>query len=98
MSEVNMHKYFLNTLWEFTRGAEEDRDSFPQKALKVCKTFKVMSLKTLKLDVPAKKAACNLFYKDMQESKEELQGVTVAPASATLSKEWRKASDKKMKK
>ena len=45
MSEINMHKYFLNTLWEFTRGVEEDKDSFIEKALKVCKTFKIKSLK-----------------------------------------------------
>ena len=25
----------LNTLWEFTRGVEEDKDTFIQKALKV---------------------------------------------------------------
>ena len=41
MSEINMHKYFLNTIWKFTRGAEEDKDSFIQNALKVCKTFKL---------------------------------------------------------
>ena len=45
----------LNTLWGFTRGVEEDKDSFIQKALKVCKTFKAKCLKTPKLDVPAKK-------------------------------------------
>ena len=57
MSEINMHKYFLNTLWEFTSRVEEDKDSFIEKALKVCKTFKVKSLKTPKFDVPAKKTA-----------------------------------------
>ena len=52
-----MHKYFLNTLWEFTRGVEKDRENFIQKALKVCKAFKIKSLETPKLDVPAKKIA-----------------------------------------
>ena len=33
----------LNTLWEFTRGVEDDKDSFIQKTLKVFKTFKVKS-------------------------------------------------------
>ena len=47
----------LNTPWEFTRGVEEEKDSFIQKALKVRKIFKVKSLKILKLDVPAKKMA-----------------------------------------
>ena len=41
-----MHKYFLNALWEFTRGVEEDRDSFIQKALKVYKAFQVVSKNT----------------------------------------------------
>ena len=53
----------LNTLWEFTRGVEEDNNSFIQKALKVCKTFKIKSLKTPKPDVPAKKTAYNMFCK-----------------------------------
>ena len=30
----------LHTLWEFTRGVEEDKDGFIQKPLKVFKTFK----------------------------------------------------------
>ena len=51
----------LNTLWGFIRGVEVDKDSFIQKALKVCKAFKVKFLKTSKLDVPAKKTAYNLF-------------------------------------
>ena len=42
-----------------------------QKALKVCKTFKVKSLKTFKLNVPAKKTAYNLFCKDMRETNEK---------------------------
>ena len=90
----------LNTLWEFTRGVEGDKDSFIQKALKVCKTFKVKSLKTPRLDVPAKKTTYYLFFKDMRETKKELKGVAVSKASATISKEWKKvkASDKKMKK
>ena len=53
----------LNALWEFTRGVEEDNNSFIQKALKVCKTFKIKSLKTPKPDVPAKKTAYNMFCK-----------------------------------
>ena len=44
MSKTNMQK-FLNTLWEFT-GGKEDKDNFIQKALKVCKAFKVKPLKT----------------------------------------------------
>ena len=66
MPETTMHTTaLLNTLWKFTRGVEEDKDSFIQKAPKVCKTFKLKSLRTPKLDVPAKKTACNLFYRDM---------------------------------
>ena len=85
---------------EVTRGVEDDKNSFIQKALKVFKTFKVNSLKTHKLDVPAKKTAYNLFCKDMREAKEELKGVPVSKANAIILKEWKKvkASDKKMKK
>ena len=70
-----------------------------QKALELCKTFKVKSLKTPKLDVPPKKTAYKLFYKDMQEEK-ELKDATVSQASAVISREWEKvkASDKKMEK
>ena len=70
-----------------------------QKALELCKTFKVKSLKTPKLDVPPKKTAYKLFYKDMQEKK-ELKDATVSQVSAVISREWEKvkASDKKMKK
>ena len=95
-----MHKYFLDALWEFTRGADEDRDNFIQKVLKVCKVFKVKFLKTPKFNVPAKKTAYNLFYKDIREAKEVLKGVTVSQSSAIISKEWRKvkASNKEMKK
>ena len=39
MSGANMQK-FLNALWEFT-GGKEHKDNFIQKALKVCKVFKV---------------------------------------------------------
>ena len=101
MSETSMHATaLLNTLWEFTRVVEDNKDSFIQKAVKVLKTSKVKSLKTPKLDVPAKKTAYNLFCKDMRETKEELKGVTVSKANAIISKEWKKvkASDKKMKK
>ena len=87
MPETTTHTTaLLNTLWEFTRGVE-DKGSFIQKALKVYKTFKVKSLKTPKLDVPAKKTAYNLFYKDMRETNEELKGVTVSKTSAIISKE-----------
>ena len=83
-----------------TRGVEDDKNSFIQKALKVFKTFKVKSLKTPKFDVPAKKTAYNLFCKDMRETKEQLKGVPVSKANAIILKEWKKvkASDKKMKK
>ena len=90
----------LNTLCKFTGGAEDNKDSFLQKALKVFKTFKVKSLKTPKVGVPAKKTTYNLFCKDMRETNEELKGVTVTKASAIISKEWTKvkANDKKMQK
>ena len=39
---------FLNTLWEFTR-VKEDKDNFIQKALKVCKVFKVKPLRNQNL-------------------------------------------------
>ena len=90
---------FLNTLLEFTK-VKEDRDNFIQKALKVCKVFKVKPLKTPKPDFPSKKTAYNLFCKDIQKTKKELQGVPVSKASVVISKEWKKvkASEKKMKK
>ena len=90
---------FLNTLPGFT-GLKEDKDNFIQKALKVCKVFKVKPLKTTKPDVPSKKTAYNLFCKDIRKTKKELQGVPVSKASAIISKEWKKvkASEKKMKK
>ena len=90
---------FLNTLWEFT-GGKEDKDNFIQKAFKVCKVFKVKPLKAPRPDVLSKKTAYNLFCKDIQKIKKELQDVSVYKASAVISKEWKKvkASDKKMKK
>ena len=93
-----MQKFF-NTLCEFTRG-KEDKDNFIQKALKVCKVFKVKPLKIQKPDVPSKKTAYNLFSKDIRKIKKELKGVPVSKASAIISKEWKKvkASEKKMKK
>ena len=93
-----MQKFF-NTLCEFTRG-KEDKDNFIQKALKVCKVFKVKPLKIRKPDVPSKKTAYNLFSKDIRKIKKELKGVPVSKASAIISKEWKKlkASEKKMKK
>ena len=98
MSEINLQK-FLNTIWEFT-GRKKDKDNFIQKALKVCKVFKVKPLKTPRPDVPSKKTAYNLFCKDIRKTKKELQGVPVSKASAIISKEWKKvkASEKKMKK
>ena len=77
---------FLNTLWEFTRG-KEDKDNFIQKALKVCKVFRVKPLKISKPDVPSKKTIYNLLCKDIQKIKKELQGVPVSKASAIISKE-----------
>ena len=90
---------FLNTLWEFA-GVKEDKDNFIQKALKVCSVFKVKPLKTPKPNVPSKKTAYNLFWKDKQKIKKELQGVSISKASAITLEEWKKvkASDKKMKK
>ena len=74
MPETNVHTtVLLNALWEFTRRKKDDKDSFIQKALKVCQTFKVMSLKTPRLDVPGKKTGYNFLYKDMRETKEELK-------------------------
>ena len=49
---------FSNTLCEITR-VKDDKDNFIQKALKVCKVFKVKPLKTPKPDVPSKKTAYN---------------------------------------
>ena len=77
---------FINTLWELTK-VKEDKDNFIQKALKVCKIFKVKPLKTPKVDVPLKKTAYNLFCKDIRQTKKELQGVPVSKASAIISKE-----------
>ena len=90
---------FLHTLWEFT-GGKDDKDNFIQKALKVCKIFKIKPLKIPKPDVPSKKTACNLFCKDILKIRKEVQGVPVFKASGIISKEWKrvKASDKKMKK
>ena len=69
-NSVNIQK-FLNTLCEFT-GVKEDKDNFIQKALKVCKVFKVKPLKTPKPDAPSKKTAYNLFCKDIRKIKKEL--------------------------
>ena len=64
------------------------------------KVFQVKPLKTPKSDVPSKKAAYNLFCKDIPKTKKELQGVPVSKKSAIISKEWKKvkARKKKMKK
>ena len=98
MAEINMQN-FLNTLWEFT-GGKEDKGKFIQKALKVCKVFKVKPLKAPRSDAPSKKTAYNLFCKDIRKIKKELQGVPVSKATAIISEEWKKvkASNKKTKK
>ena len=83
MSELKMQN-FLNTLWEFP-GGKEDKDNFIQKALKVCKVFKLKPLKAPKVDVPSKKTAYNLFCKDIRKTKKELQGVPVSKASTIIS-------------
>ena len=90
---------FLNTFWEFT-VEKEDKDNIIEKALKVCKVFKVKPLRTPKPDVPSKKTVYNLFCKNIRKTKKELQGVPVSKASAIILKEWKKVktSDKKMKK
>ena len=77
---------FLNTLCEFT-GVKEDKDNFIQKAIKVCKVFKVKPLKIPRSDVPSKKTAYHLFFKGIRKTKKELQGVPVSKASAYISKE-----------
>ena len=88
----------LNTLWEFT-GGKEDKDNFIQKALKVCKVFKVKPLKTPKPDVLSRKTVYNLFCKDIRKIIKELQGVPVSKASVIISKEWKKVkASEKMKK
>ena len=76
---------FLNTFWEFT-VEKEDKDNIIEKALKVCKVFKVKPLRTPKPDVPSKKTAYNLFCKNIRKTKKELQGVPVSKASAVISK------------
>ena len=76
---------FLNTFWEFN-GVKEDKDNFIQKTLNFCKVFKMKPLKTPKPDVPSKKTAYNLFCKDIQKTKKELQGVPVSKASVIISK------------
>ena len=64
------------------------------------KVFKVKPLRTPKPDVPSRKAAYNLFCKDIQKIKKELKHVPVSKASAVISEEWKKVktSIKKMKK
>ena len=46
------------------------------------------------------KTAYNLFFKNIQKTKKELQGVPVSKGGAIISKEWKKVriSEKKMKK
>ena len=89
---------FLNTLWEFTVG-KEDKNNFIQKALKVCKVFKVKPSKTPRPDVPSKNTAYNLFFRNIEKIKKKLQSVPVYKASAVISKKWEKlkAREKKTK-
>ena len=61
---------FLNTLWEFTVG-KEDKNNFIQKALKVCKVFKVKPSKTPRPDVPSKNTAYNLFFRNIEKIKKK---------------------------
>ena len=56
---------FLNMLWEFTGGNE---DNFIQKVLKVCKVLKVKPLKTRRPAVPSKKMAYNLTFERPKKS------------------------------
>ena len=55
--------YLRNILEEFTREVEDERYSLIEKALNVCKTLKVKSLKPPKLDFASKKTVYNLYYK-----------------------------------
>ena len=87
---TNIEK-FLNTLREFT-GGKEDKDNFIQKALKVCKAFKVKPLKTPKPDAPSKKTAYSLFCREIRNTTKELQGLPVSKASTIISKEWKKVN------
>ena len=64
---------FPNMLREFTKG-KEDKDSFIQKTLKVCKVFKVKPLKAPGPDVPSRKTAYNLFCKDIRKIKKRVAG------------------------
>ena len=82
-----MHKNVINALSrtyhskEFTKGAEEGRDSIIQKALKVCKIFKVRSLNAPTLDIPLKKSTYNLFERIFKLTK-KFKDATVSQASA----------------
>ena len=98
MSQTSMQN-FRKTLCKHT-GEKEDKDNFIQKTRKLCKIFKMKPLKTAKPDVQSKKTAYNLFCKDIQKAKKDLQGIPVSKASAIISKEWKKvkAIEKKMKK
>ena len=62
MPETSMHTTtLLNTLWEFTTGVEDDKDSFIQRALKMFKTFKTRSLKTPRLMFQQRRQHTNIF-------------------------------------
>ena len=64
---------FLNKLWEFI-GRKKDKDNFVQKALKVCKVFKVKPLKTSKPDVQSRKTVYNLFCKEHSKDQNRVAG------------------------
>ena len=67
MSGKNMQK-FLNMLWGFTE-AKEDKNDFIQKALKVCKVFKVKPLKTPNLMLYQRKQHTICFAKTFERQK-----------------------------
>ena len=67
MSEINMQN-FLNTLWEFT-GGKEGKHNLIQKAFKVCKVFKVKSLKPPNLMFHQKRQHPICFVKTFKKRK-----------------------------
>ena len=58
----------LNTFWEFT-VEKEDKDNIIEKALKVCKVFKVKPLRTPKPDVPSRRRHTICFAKTLEKLK-----------------------------
>ena len=59
---------FLNTLWEFTEG-KEGKHNLIQKAFKVCKVFKVKSLKPPNLMFHQKRQHPICFVKTFKKRK-----------------------------